>query len=371
MTGFRYSNRRIRVLVVEDSRFMGSVIRQILASDPQIEVVGMAADGVEAVRAVAALAPTVVTMDVNMPHADGLVAVERIMAERPTPILMLSAYTRDGAAATIRALELGAVDFVTKPTGSVGREIEELRETLIRKVKMAARVCPVRNAAPTVGAVGSAEGAGRAGTPVRPSPSAAVACVVVAASTGGPSALLSVIPALPRELPASVLIVQHMPAPYTTQLARELSARSAVEVKEADAGEMLTPGVVYLAPGSRDLVVGPLGIVTLRPAPQNGGGCPSANLAMASVARFAGPLAVGLVLTGMGEDGAEGAAAIRRAGGRVIAQDEGSALIYGMPRAAVESGCVDAVVPLARIPETILACLRDPIAYREWVGYAS
>ncbi len=351
---------RIRVLVVEDSGFMRGVIRQLLASDPQIEVVGLAADGVEAVAAVASLAPNVVTMDVQMPHADGLAAVARIMAERPTPILMISSHTREGSAATIRALELGAVDFVAKPSPSVAVGLETLRDTVIQKVKMAARVRPIRTAAPADGRAlerGSARNARRSPASSRPGRSGPL-CAVVAASTGGPAALLSLIPALPRDLPAPVVVVQHMPARYTAQLAREMAARSALSVKEAEDGERLAPGTVYVAPGAQDLTVSASGVVALGPAAHESGG-PSADAAMTSVARHAGPLALGVVLTGMGRDGAAGSAAIRRAGGRVLAQDEASSLVYGMPRAAAEAGGVDVIVPLADLPERMVTCLRE------------
>lgn len=349
------TNCRIRVLVAEDSGFMRGGIRRILETDAELEVVGVAADEVEAVHAVAALGPDVVTMDVHMPQADGLSAVARIMAERPTPILMISSYTREGSAAAIRALELGAVDFVAKPSRSVDLGFDDLREAVVRKVKMVARVRPVRIVAPAVSPPAGSNGAcavavpanGRAWTP----------CIVLAASTGGPAALLQLVPALPPGLAASVLVVQHMPAPYTGQLAKDLAARAAMPVKEAEEGECLARGTVYVAPGSRQLTVSGHGRVTLHQAPRSVDGCPSANLAMASVARHAGPRALGVVLTGMGRDGAEGAEAIRRGGGRVLAQDEPSSLIWGMPRAAVEAGCVDRVVSLARLPETIVACL--------------
>lgn len=369
MIATRPAGKRIRVLVVEDSGFMREMIRQILHADSQIEVIGFAADGLEAIGAVAELTPDVVTMDVHMPHADGLAAVARIMAERPTPILMLSGATREGSAAAIRALELGAVDFIAKPAGRIDLGLDGLRETMIRKVKMAARVRPIRTVAISRGVPAPA----RPGEVLWgvPTPSPTEACVVVAASTGGPAALLTLVPALPGGLPASVLVIQHMPAPYTARLARELGARGALPVKEAEEGDRLTAGTVHVAPGSRDLSVSRHGEIRLRPAARDTDVAPSANLAMASVARYAGTLAVGVVLTGMGADGALGAEAIARAGGRVLAQDETSSVIYGMPRAAVETGCVDAVLPLARLPETLVACLQDPLAYRAWVGCAS
>lgn len=359
--------RRIRVLVAEDSRFMRRVIRQILASDPEIDVVGFAADGAEAVEAVANLAPDVVTMDVKMPRLDGLSAVERIMERRPTPILMLSSQTQEGSAAAIRALELGAVDFIAKPSGSVDLDLEGLREEIIRKVKMAARVRPVRTTATRTGTRPAAAAGSIPRPESAPSPVGGdgwAPCVVIGASTGGPAALLKLIPELPRGCPASVLIVQHMPSPYTAQLAGELAARAALPVKEAESGERLERGVVYISPGSRHLTLSARGAVNLHLAPRNGGECPSADLAMTSVAEHLGPLTLGVVLTGMGRDGAAGARRIKQAGGVVIAQDEASSAVYGMPRAALETGCVDAVVSLSDLPEVMLACVGELVARR-------
>jgi len=384
MIGWRPSEGRIRVLVVEDSRFMRGVIRQILVSDPQIEVVGLAADGMEALDAVASLAPHVVTMDVNMPHTDGLCAVERIMAECPTPIVMISSCTREGSAAAIRALELGAIDFIAKPSGSVDDGLKAVRNEVIRKVKMAARVRPIRNVVPrrasvraetsgALEALGSDAPASRAMAGGRNGDhNGWTPCVVIATSTGGPAALLSLVPEIPQGLPASVLIVQHMSHPYTSQLAKELAARSSIAVKEATDGERLERGVVYVSPGSQNVIISADGRVVLRPAPRSGGECPSANVAMTSVAQHSGSMALGVVLTGMGRDGAGGAEAIKRAGGVVIAQDEASCLVYGMPRAAVETGCVDGVFPLFKLPMIMVGYLESWRRTGGWrVSYAS
>jgi two-component system chemotaxis response regulator CheB len=353
------------VLVVDDSRFMRDLIRGLLHSDPQIEVVGEVADGLAAVDAVTALAPDVVTMDVHMPRGDGLDAVARLMAERPTPIVMLSAETREGSPATVRALALGAVDVIPKPSGRVDPGLTALRETIVSKVKTAARVRPVR----TAGATAGRPAAGHAVPPARPgAPATTGACVVLAASTGGPAALLALVPGLPRDLPAAVLVVQHLPARHTAQLARELARRAALPVREATEGDRLSPGLVYVAPGSHNLVVSSGGVLGLRPEPRGDGACPSADVAMTSVARYAGCAAIGVVLTGMGTDGALGAEAIARAGGRVIAQDEASSVVYGMPRAAVEAQCVNVVAPLREIAPTVVCCIMDIGAHRGRAG---
>jgi two-component system chemotaxis response regulator CheB len=350
---------RVRVLVVEDSRLMRGLLCRILTSDPDIEVVGVADNGVDAVAASASLAPSVITMDVNMPHADGLAAVERIMAERPTPIVMISSHTRAGSAAAIRALGLGAVDFVPKPSNAVATGLTTLRDEILRKVKMAARIRPIRNVvSPLAHGTEPSTKAVRNLRLVEPDASW-LPCVVIAASTGGPAALFDLVPALPPRLPASILIAQHMPAPYTAQLASALAARAQLPVKEVEDGERLQRGRVHVVPGSRNAVVSTDGRVALRPPHGNVDGIPSADMAMTSVARHAGRLSIAVVLTGMGRDGAEGAAAIRRSGGLVLAQDEASSMVYGMPRAAAESGAVHMIVPLARLVDTIAACLRD------------
>lgn len=356
MTGRAITGRPIRVLVVEDSRLMRGVIGDILASDPDIEVVGAAGDGVEAMEAVARLAPDVVTMDVAMPRADGLEAVGRIMSERPTPIVMISAHTRHGSAAAIRALELGAVEVVAKPSTGLDLRLTALREEILRKVHVASRIQPVRTANRVIRAGTWDAGAGAPGT------RAWTPCVVIAASIGGPAALLALVPALPAALPASIVIVQHMPAAYTSAFARELATRAAMTVREAADGDRLRGGSVLVCPGGRQLTVDARGRVVLRAPDAPTVDCPSADLAMTAVARHAGPASIGVVLTGMGRDGAAGARAIRDAGGLVLAQDEASSVVFGMPRAAIEGGGVDAVVPLADLVSTLCAFVEEVAA---------
>lgn len=352
------ATRPIRVLVVEDSTLMRGIIRDALAADPEIEVVGAVGDGAEALRAVDALAPDVVTMDVVMPRSDGLEAVARIMSERPTPIVMLSAHTRTGSAAAIRALELGAVDVVAKPAAELGLGVGALRRELVKKVRLAARIRAVRTAT-------------RAAAP-RPCEHREVVagrgawtpCVVIAASTGGPAALLATVPALPATLPASVLIVQHMPAPCTSAFARELGARAALPVREAADGDRLRAGTVYVCPGARQATVDGRGRLQVRAPDAPAVECPSADVVMTAVARHAGAAAIGVVLTGMGRDGAAGARAIRAAGGLVLAQDEASSVVFGMPRAAIEQGSVDAVVAIDDLVPTLCAFVEERAAVR-------
>ena len=350
----------IRVLVVEDSRFMRGVINTILSRDPDIEVVGSAADGLEAVDAVSALRPDVVTMDVDMPRADGLSAVERIMSERPTPIVLISAYTRRDSSAAIRALELGAVDFVAKPSFTVDLGLEALRDEIVSKVRMASRVRPVRTASRATAAPPSAVVTTSSEPPNEDRRHwEATPCVLMAASTGGPAALLSLVPRLGGDFPAAVLIVQHMPAPYTTAFAGELAGRCALRVKEAVHGDWIERGVVYVCPGSHHLTLAPGGRVVLHAPPTRDSECPSADLAMMSMARRVGARSIGVILTGMGRDGAAGARAIRRAGGLIIAQDEATSVVFGMPRAAAEAGAANAVLALDDIPPTLNGYVDD------------
>ncbi len=342
---------RIRVLVVEEPRFLGGMIGAVLASAPDIEVVGSAADGRDAVDAVAALAPHVVAMDVKLLRPDGLLAVERIMKERPTPILVVSACGRRESAVAIRALELGAVDCVATPLPALPGQI-------LARVRAVAGVRPIpgpaRPAMPPSRRPGPRRRGGEERRQLDWTP-----CVVIAASTGGPAALLSVVPALPPDLPASVLVIQHMPAPYTAALAAELAARSGLAVAEAADGEWLQRGRVYVCPGSHDLTLAPGGRIVLHPPASPDAMCPSADLALMSVARRAAERSVAVILTGIGRDGTAGARAIRRAGGVVIAQDEATSVVYGMPRAAVEAGTVNAVVPIEDVVETLRVYVAD------------
>lgn len=345
----------VRVLVVDDSAFMRTALTRTLGSDSRITVVGQARDGREAVDRVRELEPDVVTMDFNMPRMNGVQAVRAILAERPVPVVMISAHTVTGAKETLEALSAGAVDFLTKPDGEVSTDLSGVRDELVRKVLGAARARP--QAAP-------APGSGTTPSPARPStPSPAMGdgerisfvqavldpIVVVAVSTGGPAALEQLVPALPAELPFGVLIVQHMPGHFTRALAERLDGMSAVEVREAKPSERLVAGRVLVAPGDRHVVMQRNGMLEITQAPAVNGCRPSADVTLQSAAPIYGPRLVALVMTGMGRDGALGAAAVRAAGGRVIAQDRESSVVWGMPRAVVEMGVADEVLPLSRI----------------------
>jgi two-component system chemotaxis response regulator CheB len=288
----------------------------------------------------------VVTLDVQMPRMGGLEALERIMAEHPVPVLLLSSLTRQGADVTLRGLELGALDFVDKSAvGSMN--ILSLGEELRAKIKALARVPPSRLLA-------LAEPRAALAAEARP-PNVEV--VVIATSTGGPPALQTVIPRLPASLPAGVLVVQHMPVGFTRSLAERLALRSALPVREAEDGEPVQPGQVLIAPAGLHMKLRRRGErvkVWLDEEPKSALHRPSADVLMASAAKVYGSRTLGVILTGMGADGVSGLRAIREAGGRALAESEETCVIYGMPKAAREAGVVDSMVPLHRIADEIL-----------------
>jgi two-component system chemotaxis response regulator CheB len=357
-----------RVLVVDDSALARMVISRRVSLDPGIEVVGVAFDGVDALEKVKSLKPDVVTLDVEMPRMDGLTTLSRIMAECPTAVVMLSRLTEEDAEVTIKALEAGAVDFFLKPSmvdkGGLSKAIAGLND----KIKMAGKVDISR-------VVRSL----RSGTPyyrAAESPSSSSArtaglrlqknVVIIGSSTGGPKALCEIVPGLPRDLPASILIVQHMPMGFTTSLARRLGQLSQVGVKEAASGDKLKVGQALVAPGNYHLVVGEGDEVSLNQNLARNGVRPSIDTTMESVASRAGYRCIGVVLTGMGSDGKEGAAAIKKSGGRVIVQDEPTSVIYGMPRSVVECGFADKVLPLQQITQEIVEMCRTRAANSPW-----
>jgi two-component system chemotaxis response regulator CheB len=347
---------QIRVLVVDDSAFMRKVLGNIIGGDPQMTVVGTAADGREAVSQAESLHPDVITMDINMPVMDGLEATEHIMTRNPRPIVVVSSESRQGATGTLRALELGAIDFVAKPSAAVDLDMGSVREDLLKKIRMASKVRVVRTATRSKVApdpAGSGKTLIQPGTTYPPFAARKAAdkfpVVVVAASTGGPATVMQILPQLPKDFPAAILLVQHMPAAFTAQYGQQLAERAAMRVKEAQQNEALAPGTIYVCPGSHHLRISAEGRITLDDGPRISGYRPCADVTMQTAAAFAGPMAVGLVLTGMGGDAAQGARAIKAAGGFVIAQDESTSTIFGMPAEAIKTGAVDKVLPVDSI----------------------
>jgi two-component system chemotaxis response regulator CheB len=336
--------QKIRVLVVDDSAFVRKAVVRMLGEGADIEVVGTAADGEEGLARARELQPDVVTLDIKMPKLGGLETLERLMAERPVPVLLLSSLTQEGAEVTLRGLELGAMDFVDKSSVEPMSMLSLTRE-LLEKVRALgdARVKP------------RAEGKARPSAPAREE---GAEVVVIAASTGGPSGLQSLVSVLPASLRATIFIVQHIPKGFTRSLAERLDARSSIPVREAADGDLVEPARVVIAPAGIHTRLKRRGArvrIVLDEEPRDALHRPSADVLMASAAAAYGARTVGVVLTGMGSDGTEGLRAIQAAGGRTLAESEETCIIYGMPKAAVTAGVVSRVVPLDRMAEEILS----------------
>jgi two-component system chemotaxis response regulator CheB len=328
---------------VDDSAFVRKAVTRMLADAEDIEVVGTAADGEEGIEKARKLRPDVVTLDVKMPRLGGLETLERLMAEHPVPVLLLSSLTQEGAEVTLRGLELGAMDFVDKSSVEPMTMLS-LAEELVTKVRAlgGARVKVRRKRRPP---------------PVPATEGERSEVVVIAASTGGPSALQTLLASLPAGLRAAILVVQHIPRGFTRSLADRLDARSAIPVAEAADGEAVEPGRVIIAPAgihSRLRRRGGRVRLVLDEEPREALHRPSADVLMVSAAAIYGPRTVGVVLTGMGSDGTDGLRAIQTAGGLTLAESEETCAIYGMPKAAVAAGVVSRVVPLDRMAEEIL-----------------
>lgn len=332
----------IRVLVVDDSALMRKLIPQILSRDSSIEVVGTAMDGTFVLQKIEELKPHVITLDLKMPRMDGIETLGEIMRSHPLPVVVVSAHSEQGAHAALKALSLGACDFVAKPADASSGNLNDIATELATKIKIAAgvnllkvprefharlkprKVAPKENAKPTK-------------------------VVAIGVSTGGPNALQLVFSELPPDFPATILVVQHMPEGFTDMFARRLDESSSIHVKEAKAGDLLLPGRALISPGNRHMKVRrmPLGeVVILDDTPPVNGHRPSVDVLFRSVARVYGRDALGLLMTGMGEDGAEGMGALKAAGGFTVAQSEETCVVKGMPKTAVDRGYVDKVAPL-------------------------
>jgi two-component system chemotaxis response regulator CheB len=339
------TEKRTRVLIVDDSAFMRKVLEEIIRTDPKLEVVGQAKDGREAITMAQTLQPDVMTMDINMPRMDGLEATQHIMTQNPRPILIVSSESRQGAASTLRALELGAIDFVTKPSNGIDLDMKNVRDELLSKLKMAAKVRVVRTAAlHDSSASAEARSHAQSATKEIGNSDARLPLVVIAASTGGPATLMRLIPRFPKDFPAAVVLVQHMPVTFTSQLSLQLTEVAAIRVKEAEANEALQAGTFYVCPGSHHLRISLSGRIKLDDGPRISGYRPCADVAFESAAAYGGANVVGVVLTGMGNDGSRGVQALKAARGCVLAQDEATSVIFGMPAEAIRTGSVDQVV---------------------------
>ncbi len=335
-------NERIRVLVVDDSALMRKLIPAILARESSIEVVGTAMDGAFALKKIEELQPDVVTLDLDMPRMDGMETLRLIMRRAPLPVVLFSTHSKEGGYATLKALALGAVDFLAKPKDAAAGHLEEIADQLIAKIKVAKRA------------------AGRKLPPVvideKPAPKKAThgalpprRVIAIGISTGGPNALQFVLSQIPADFQSTILIVQHMPEGFTEMFAKRLDECCGLEVQEARSGDLLLAGRVLICPGNRHIMVRrmPRGdMVVLSDSPPVNGHRPSADVLFHSVSQEFGLTAVGVLMTGMGDDGAEGLGAIRAAGGMTIAQSEDTCVVSGMPRAAILKGHANKIIPL-------------------------
>lgn len=338
----------IRALIVDDSALMRDLLSTMLNADPEIEVVGTAGDPYQAREAIKKLNPDVITLDVEMPRMDGLSFLEKIMTLRPMPVVMVSSLTQRGAEVTIRALELGAVDYFAKPTVDLVRGIEKRALELTDKVKMAARAQVRALQHKPFGEETKAR---------KLTFKTTEKVVAIGSSTGGVEALRQVIAPLPANCPA-MLVTQHMPPGFTATFAQRLNTLTAATVKEAVDGERVLPGHVYIAPGAHHLRMARSGanyLCRLDDGPPVTGHKPSVDVLFNSFAEVVGENGIGVILTGMGKDGAEGLLAMRKTGAATIGQDEASCIVYGMPKAAFEAGAVEEQFDLTKIAEAILA----------------
>jgi two-component system, chemotaxis family, protein-glutamate methylesterase/glutaminase len=333
----------IRVLVVDDSALMRKLIPAILARDPSIEVVGTAMDGAFALKKIEELRPDVVTLDLEMPRMDGMETLRLIMRRAPLPVILFSTHSKEGAYSTLKALALGAVDFIAKPTDAAAGHLETIADQLIEKIKVAKRAAG-RRLPPATVAIDPPDQKKGARSTLPPS-----RIIAIGTSTGGPNALQFVLSQIPADFPCSILVVQHMPEGFTEMFAKRLDECSALDVSEAKSGDLLISGRVLICPGNRHMMVRrmPRGdMAVLSDGPPVNGHRPSVDVLFHSVAQEFALSAVGVIMTGMAEDGAEGLGAIKAAGGMTIAQSEDTCVVSGMPRAAIQKGHVNKIIPL-------------------------
>ncbi len=334
----------IRILIIEDSVLMTNVITEILNSDERLEVVGSARNGKEGIARVLSLKPDVVTLDMEMPVMNGIEFLQSIMETQPVPVVMLSAYTKEGARETIEALKLGAIDFVRKPSGSISLNIRDVKDELIEKIILASEIKCEKLSVPC-----AHESCPYEYIP----PDTELRIITICTSTGGPRALCTILSGLPSNLNACILVVQHMPGEFTPMLADRLNRISPLDISEARGGEPLCEGKVYIAPGGKHMEVSEAGKVILSEKPKEHSVRPSCDVTLRSVAPM-GERVLAIVLTGMGKDGSEGLPFIKETNGKVIVEDASTSVIFGMPKAAIGSGYVDKVIPLYDIAKEII-----------------
>src|SRR5437870_8698514 len=344
-------SERIRVLVVDDSALMRKLIPAILARDSSIEVVGTAMDGAFALKKIEELQPDVVTLDLEMPRMDGMETLRLIMRHTPLPVILFSTHSKEGGYATLKALAYGAVDFLAKPKDAAAGRLDEIADQLIAKIKVAKRAVGRKLPPAVIEEAAAPKKEIRAALPPR-------RVIAIGISTGGPNALQFVLSQIPGDFQSTILIVQHMPEGFTEMFAKRLDECCALHVHEARSGDLLLAGRVLICPGNRHMMVRrmPRGdmVVLSDSAPVNGHR-PSVDVLFHSVSQEFGPMSVGVLMTGMGEDGAEGLGAIKGAGGMTIAQSEDTCVVSGMPRAAILKGYANRIVPLDTIGQHLVA----------------
>ena len=339
---------KVKILIVDDSAFMRKSIEIMLSEEPDFEIIGKARDGQEAVDLVPKLRPDVITMDIEMPKMDGLSAVRKIMAKNPTPIIMVSSLTTEGAEATMKALEYGAVDFIPKEMSFVNVNITAIKADLINKIKAIVHQRRLKRLA------------GRRGVPQKTNVSAPlrskVNAVAIGISTGGPLSLQKIVPELENKVRSPIFIVQHMPPNFTKSLAQRLDKLCKLPVKEAEDGDKVENGHIYIAPGGKHMKVVANGVgakIKITNSPENTIHKPSVDVMLDSLADYYKRNLLCVIMTGMGKDGLNGVQKAKNYGAYCVAQDESSSVIYGMPRAIVENSLADKILPLKRIPEFI------------------
>ncbi len=354
--------RKIKVLVCDDSALMRRMLKNIIESDPRLEVVGVARDGKDVIAKAEELKPDVITLDINMPNMDGLTALKILVEKQIAPVIMVSSLTQEGAPITLEALEIGAFDYVPKPEGTVSLNLDQIADELIAKIKAAARKGTVKKLAriaraPKVSKTKPTIKITPKVTPISRGELPSFAAVAIGISTGGPKTIFDVLPYLPSDLPAAVFLVQHMPPNFTASYAERLDRRCQLKVYHAETGLKVEPGCCYVGKGGYHLTVmrkvrGDL-IVRCTRTPKHLF-MPSVDVMMRSVLSIFGPRTVGVLMTGMGDDGADAMVEIRKAGGITIAESEDSAIVFGMPREAIERGGADIVAPSWEIANHII-----------------
>lgn len=349
---------KIQVLVVDDSAFMRKSLSLMLESDDEIEVVATANDGVEGFEKAKSLRPDIITLDIEMPRMDGLATLKKIMAECPTSVLMVSSLTTEGAEATLKALEYGAVDFIPKELSFVNVNIIKIKEDLIHKVKEIVKQRSLKSRLERLRKLsGGAKPAAEKTFAYKAMPTGVFRAIALGISTGGPFSLQKILPKLSKSINCPVFIVQHMPPKFTKSLAERLNSMCQLEVKEAENNEAVRPGVIYIAPGGFHMKVKKnlqnVIQIDIAEEPSNTLHRPSVDVMMGSVVDMYGKNTLGIIMTGMGKDGYEAVIELKKTGGFCIAQDEESCVVYGMPKAVNDAGLSDIILPLEQIPEQI------------------